>query len=486
MSVIYQLAISSGQADSYLKTGLDLVTGFAIDAARAEGVTDVADLIALQGCDRRAFSPDRPIDILQMPAGPFVQVRRAVGPLNQDAFMGGIIENPPFNGSGTTQGGGVSTELLWIEPTRLTSGTRLWRFFPGDSEPELLGVYHGIAWGWETVKTGKFTAAIPSQFIGPIVTREWGALPVEMEFSEETDEPVALTMVSPAAPTAEEGFQELPTGLWGKRITYHSDLNIYEHQDVGRYKHTPVRIIRAVRNESGQVLAQIVSLVLDTPFASALGFKRIAQGTNAVLVPFDEIQEKASREARPKTWNVSSRPAITLQAARQRDNSDPQALVADILAMLTNVAPSGWQSLHLHIQMVGQMAHFAAMATVSSPAAEDAAGSSVSADAEDGDSPQTSQTSGKAVTLKLLPTSVLHYVSQLKKISFQEEVGAPYVLTLEFKPDGHANLTANRDLEPRWAAQVPASVWREDLKAFPRTDEHIPEWLNRRLEDTDD
>ncbi|WP_273488375.1 hypothetical protein, partial [Ancrocorticia populi] len=259
-----------------------------------------------------------------------------------------------------------------------------------------------------------------------------------------------------------------PTGLWGKRIAYHTDLNIYEHQDVGRYKHAPVRIIRAVRDESGKILAHAMSMILDTPFAAALGFKRIAQGSNAILIPFDEIDEKASREARPKTWDVSQRPAATLKAARERNNTDPQALVADILAMLTNVAPSGWESLRLHIQIVGQMAHFAAMATVP------------------GENGENGEDTGQAVTLKLLPTSVLHYMSQIKKISYEEEVGAPYVFTLEFKPDGQANLAANRDMEPRWAKQVPANVWREDLKAFPRTDAHIPEWLNRRLEDRQD
>lgn len=456
--IVYQLAVTSGQADSYLTKGLDLVSGFAVDAGAAAGITDVAELVSLLCCDPRAYPANKPIDILQMPAGPFVQVRRAVGPLSPDAFMGGIVEAAPFTGSGTTSGGGVTTDLMWIEPTRLTAGTRLWRFFPGSAEPELRGVYHGIAWGWETVKTGNFTACIPSQFIGPILTREWGALPVEMELDEETQEPVALTMVSPNAPTAEEGFQELPTGLWGKRISYHSDLHICEHQDVGRYKHTPVRIIRAVADENGQVLAHAFSLVLDTPFAHALGFKRISQGTNAILVPFKEITENASREAVPKTWDVRERPAVTLTAARERNNTDPQALVADILAMLTNVAPSGWESIKLHIQMVGQMAHFAALAVVN----------------------------GEAETLKLLPTSILHYVSQVKKISYKEEVGAPYVLTFDFEPDGHANLTANRDQEPRWAGQVPSKIWREDLAAFPRSAEHIPEWLNGRLEDVDE
>ena len=49
MSVIYQLAISPGQADSYLGNGLDFFGGFAVDADEVSGVTEVADLVALLG-----------------------------------------------------------------------------------------------------------------------------------------------------------------------------------------------------------------------------------------------------------------------------------------------------------------------------------------------------------------------------------------------------------------------------------------------------
>ena len=155
MSVVSQLAVSAGQADSYLQNGLDFFGGFAVDANEVAQVTEVGDLISLLNADMAGspFSPDKPIDILQVPANPFIQTRLAVGPLHEQAFMGGVVEHPPFNGSGIAQAAGVRTQLMWVEPTRLTTGSRLWRFFPGSEEPELRGVYHGIAWGWETVKS---------------------------------------------------------------------------------------------------------------------------------------------------------------------------------------------------------------------------------------------------------------------------------------------------------------------------------------------
>ncbi|MFT0848782.1 hypothetical protein VR010_13665 [Actinomycetaceae bacterium L2_0104] len=470
MSVVYQLAVSAGQADSYLQNGLDFFGGFAVDANEVAQVTEVGDLISLLNADMAGspFSPDKPIDILQVPANPFIQTRLAVGPLHEQAFMGGVVEHPPFNGSGIAQAAGVRTQLMWVEPTRLTTGSRLWRFFPGSEEPELRGVYHGIAWGWETVKTGNLKACIPSVFTGPILPREWGILPVEVELDEGTSKPVALTMVTPGQPRQEEGFEELPTGLWAKRIAYHEDLNIFEHQDVARYRNIPVRVIRAVTGKEGKLMAHIVSLAVDAPLAQASGFSRYAQGTNTLITSFDDLTDRASREARPNTWDVSSRPAVTLKASRTRDNSDAKALMADIFGLLTNVAPTGWSKLRLYIQLVGQMAHFAASVAVPN-------------DEEEASSEEEAST--KDVTINLLPTAILHYVGQLKKVLYREEVGAPYVLVFEFDAQGQANVTINLNDEPRWAHQVPAQVWSADLKMFPRSQENIPQWLAGKTEE---
>jgi hypothetical protein len=41
--------------------------------------------------------------------------------------------------------------------------------------------------------------------------------------------------------------------------------------------------------------------------------------------------------------------------------------------------------------------------------------------------------------------------------------------------------TFNFDEDPRWWPYVPPTVFSRDLEAFPRTEEHIPEWLRAAL-----
>ncbi|MFT3944254.1 MAG: hypothetical protein QM705_10605 [Ancrocorticia sp.] len=484
VSVVYQLVVTSGLAESYLKNGLEFFGGFAVEASEVSEVTEVADLLALLGADGPStpFAADQPLDILQVPANPFIQTRLAVGPLHEQAFMGGIVEPPPFTGTGVARGGGVETPLMWVEPTRLTAGSMLWRFFPGSTEPELRGVYHGIAWGWETVKTGAFKAAVPSVYMGPVMEREWGMCPVEVELDEETHQPAAVTLVAPAEPRGEEGFEQLGSGLWGKRIEYRPDLNIFENQGIARFNNIPVRIVGMAQGEDGKFAAHVTSMVLDAPLTQALGFNRFSAATATVLAPVEDLTGYATREGRPKNWDISERPAITARPNKPRDNEDPRQLTSDIFGMLAAIAPQGWKQLNLYVQLVGQVAKFAAAAMLPEEKKGD----------DDGDTTRESafgnvnaEPALTPVTIDLLPTSILHYVAHLKKLLYKPEVGAPFVLRFTFSSDGQANLTINTTDEPRWAEQVPANVWQADLESFPRTQENIAQWLQARLEGTE-
>lgn len=471
MSVIYQLAVSPGQADSYLEHGFDFVAGFAVDARDAAEVTDVGELIELLCCAMPGspFSPDTPIDILHVPTGPFIQTREAVGPLHPHAFLGGIVEAQPFNGTGIARTGTVSTPLLWMEPTRLTDGSQLWRFYPGISEPELRGVYHGAAWGWETVKTGSFTACVPSQFIGPVTMRPWGLAPVDVELDDTGTAPAALTIVAPSEPP-EEGFEELPTGLWAKRIEFHEGLDVFEYQAQGRLKSIPVRVLRHLSQQKAdaQLTAHVCSMLLDAPVAAAAGFSRYSQAIHTAVVPFAEISDQIAREARPGSWDMSSRPALTMLPRRERDNTDPQALVTDILALVAAVAPTGWTQLRYLIQMIGSEVNFSAAATV--PQEGEAA--------EHGE-PRT-------VPLPLVPTATLHYARQIKiAIAKHRDTpgeGAAFSMLFTFESDGKAGLTFNLTDAPPWAKNPSRAAWDAELAEFPRDSEHIPEWLHEILD----
>lgn len=127
IDVGYRMAIAPWRARSYIEGGKEDFCGFAIDAAQVSGMQEVGDFIDLF-CGAIApaqFSPSEPIHILEVPTNPFVQASRAVGALHPDALLGGISEISPYDGSGTASGGGFSTDLLWIEPTRLTAGAEL-------------------------------------------------------------------------------------------------------------------------------------------------------------------------------------------------------------------------------------------------------------------------------------------------------------------------------------------------------------------------
>ena len=466
MSVMYQLAVSPHQAESFLEHGVDFFGGFGVDAAEVTSLNDVEELIALFHCDMAGspFAVDQPIDILKVPAGPFVQARHAVGPQHPEAFLGGVIEFPPFDGSGTVTAGGVSTDLLWIEPARLTEGSQLWRFYPGIAEPELMGVYHGIAWGWETVKTGTFTACIPSQFLGPVTLRSFGLAPVDVELDESGTQPAALTIVAPAEPPDEGGFEELPTGLWAKRIEFHEGLDIFEYQVQGRYHTIPVRVTRRVSGAPGTdaPAAQVCAVLLDTPAAAAAEFDRYAQALHMAVAPFEDIEDQVAREARPGSWDVSERPAISIRPSREHSATDTQSLVTDILSLLGAVAPIGWESIQYLVQLVDKEVNYSAAAFRSSE-----------------DTGQETQ------TIRVVPTAILHYMNQIKLNMAKPGEGAPFSMLFTFQQDGNAGLTLNFTDAPPWSSSVSPVSWRAELAAFPRDEDHIPEWLRSIVEGTD-
>ncbi|MCF2707475.1 hypothetical protein I6E29_09410 [Arcanobacterium haemolyticum] len=506
MGVVYQLIVSRSHADAFLDNAFDIFGGFAIDASAATNVTSIPDLITLGG-GRVAGAPyrdDEPVYILRVPINPFIRARRAVAPLNPDAFLGGITETGSFDGTGTVSAGGVVTDLLWIEPTRLSIGSELWLVSPDDPEPELVAIYHGVAWGWENKAAGTFKVATPSQFVGPVVRRPWGLVPVDVETSTTSDLPTAVTLVAPANPPEEEGFERLTSGMWAKRIAYHADLDLFESQVVGRYKSTPVRLLRILkgddeaatrlRRDDSELQAHVTPLIVDTPLAESLGFERFTQGVYTGIIPLHRLSEQAVRESHPNSWNMSKKGAATVTPARRRNNSDNQGLLTDIVALLSNVAPAGWTQMTMVIQLVDRHVHYAAFAEIPDPDASRTAGS--------GTTPPGGSASGagagsafgigkgkhaawsgavKRVGIEHIPTAVMHYADQLKSNVSRTGEGAPFSLTLEFGATGRANVTANFMNEPRWADAIPVDAWRSELEKFPRDDEYVPGWLRERL-----
>ena len=450
MSVVYQQLITELQAETYLDGGFDHFFGLAVNAGDAQNVTEVADLIDLFQCsgEYSLFSPDEPIDVLHAPAHPFVHVRRAVGALHPDSFLGGITEYPPYDGTGIAEAAGVETPLMWIEPARLAAGAKLWRFHPGNRTPELRGVYHGIAWGWETLAKGTFQAEAPSQLIGPVVDRDWGIVPVEVEAQGPI--PDAVTLVFPSEPP-EEGFERLPSGLWAKRIEYHDGLDIYENELLGRVSEIPCRLVRLMRDEDSTLYAQAVAVFVDGLYAQGKGFHRYGPGVYLVNAPSEDITDEQTREVRTMSWDMADREAITLVPTQERSNDNPGMLTREIHSIVGMTAPHGWSEARIVMQIVGTRVNFTASAMVE----------------------------GESVPSPDLPTALVQYMGRLKATHANLHRGAPLTLILECRPDGESIVNLGFEDEPPFADAITSHDWEEELTFFPR--ESIPDWAAQRF-----
>ncbi|QJC21177.1 hypothetical protein [Arcanobacterium buesumense] len=454
MTTTYLVAVSDSQAQSFLDHGYDLVAGFAVDAAEVAEVTDVSallDLLHLRFPDS-PFSDDAPLDVLHIPADAFTHARQAVGPLHPQAFRGGVIDFAPYDGTGVAEGGGVRTDLLLLDPCRLTAGSRLWRFFPGESEPVLRGVYHGIAFGWENIETGSFVAGVPSPYAGAVVQRDWGEIPCDVEVVD--GQPVALTLVAPFAPDNEEGFEQLNNGLWAKRIAYDDSLRVFTQLAVAQLSGIPVRILRAVSTSDGEIKFHIVSLLTDAPYCSQVNFQRWAGATYTALAAPEHLENKGKQEATPVSWSVADRPAVTATRTEPFNITDQNALVQEVFNLLGQTTPPSWTEVSLQVQIIGDHVVYEANAKLG----------------ED-----------QGARLKVIPTAILHYLRQLKKLRIASGEGPFFTIVLHAVKEGQGTVSLNAKVQPPYADQVPQDQWLSELAIVEKSGHEVPEWLSAKV-----
>lgn len=499
MSIIYQLAVTPWQVNRYLSEGAEDFCGFALNAASIESVRDADDLRDLLLCKicESDFPANQPLNILKVPLDPFVHARRAVGPLHPDAFMSGVIENAPYDPSGVVGAGGITAELLWIEPGRLTAGSELWRFHSGGTEPELVAVYHGVAWGWEDARTGTFIAADPSKLMGPVVKRDWGTIAVDVE----TDgvNPTAVTLVAQKKPP-EEGFEKLPTGLWTKRIEYHKDLLIYENRLSAVARGVPVRITRLAPSPKGTE-ALGFALLIDASYAIGNRVFRIAPGAFFCLMPIDEMEKQVRSEGLPYRWDSSHSPAVTMLPSHERSNYDITSLLKDIHALIESIAPEKWNMCTIIVQAVGKQFHYGGNFHIPNSSEDEGdhsgaketgteslggngkAGQPGDVSGQDGGGKALSGRPSRPVyggiveEVSLLPGAILEYVGQIKKLAATPERGAPLAFTLQISALGETKLNVTYEEEPPLIESITPEAWAAEIEEFPRP--NPPEWASR-------
>lgn len=445
MSNTYSLPLTQGQINGYLKNGLDYISGLAVDSEALDEINSIEEMIELFqiGFKGSPFQPDMDFYVLELVAGPLVQSRHAVGPLHPEAFLGGVFEVIPFDGSGQASAGNVTTDLLWVEPARVTEGSSIWKYSPDSDEPEMVAAYHGVAYGWETEEG--FKAIVPSNFLGLVIKRSWGEIPCDVEL--EDGKPVAVTLVAPALPSQEAGFEKIESGLYAKRIAYTEDMEIYEAQKIAKIDNVPSRVLRPIRRD-GNTLLEVQSLLPDAPYSRANGFSRYAPTVFVKAVPIEGVKAQA-RVATPKRWEIDEIVPAVPEDMKNRDLSDTKALIPDIFKLIVNTAPANFDTITLFMQIVGN--HFVFLGEYS--------------------------VNGKTERIKSIPTAIVHYTRQLKRNTYTDEEGGFYVAKFMFDSSGTGNFGFNKTDKPSWAAQVPVDEWEKDLKEYPRPASQTPDWL---------
>ena len=458
MAHSYALAVTARQADSYIEQGIDFFGGFAVEATVLEEVLDLSALISLFHLDLPGspFAPDRPIDVLEVPANPFLQVRHAVSPIDKRAVLGGVVEFPPYDGTGTVRAGEIETDLLWIEPTRLSIGSRLLRYYPGQREPQVRGIYHGVTWGWEDCEMGHFRAFTPSHLVGSAISRIWGETPVDIE-TNAIDAPVAVQMVCAQLPEEESGFEHVESGFFAKRIAYHTDLNLHEPHLVGRVDSIPVRIVRTMTDENGRALAFCVAMILDMPLAFSHGFERWAQGVAVRTVPLDEIENLHYQAVEVIQVNPDIIPVVTLLPV---DEEDANRILGQAFLLLSALLPQDWTKASILVQVVGEAIGLGGEVTT-----------------PDG------QGGTKTEQIESIPSAFKSYGIWFKEQNVEPQAGAPLSVRFDFEAGTrNVDIELNYMNEPEGAESVPPEQWAIEVDRFPRTDEKTPEWLRQKVE----
>lgn len=457
MASSYQLLVNENQVSAYLDEGFDTFAGLSFEARDLAHVTHPDNLVDIfqAAIPGTPFGEDRreagsPVHCLIVPADAFIHARPAVGPLHPEALSGGIIDHAPFTGSGQIQLDGVVLKMAYIEPARLTAGSQLWKYEKGKA-PQLLGTYHGIAFGWENLEKDEFVAGIPTPFIGPVVDRDWGAVPCDVEL--ENGVPSAITLVAPIDPEDEEGFQKLESGMWAKRIAVHEDLAIHEQIITARIQGMPVRLIRPVAANE-QVGFQVFPVIPDCISLQQFGYNRWSTGVFLGLVESDRLADENIQQAVPQIWDPEERPFITVTPPAPPEVDDPRHLaMMKIMELVASTVPQPWQTYEIHAVAVGSSMTRMIKCT---------------------------NEAGELVPLSFVPMQMLQWIGVIKGACASEEKGAPISIVLTLSSNGEGNVTVNWDDEPDNADEFTAAEWQQEAALHPRP--NYPEWFSRRME----
>lgn len=79
------------------------------------------------------------------------------------------------------------------------------------------------------------------------------------------------------------------------------------------------------------------------------------------------------------------------------------------------------------------------------------------------------------------PGQAITQLDELRAVMYRPGEGAWFTARLTIERSGGHDIEFEYDREPDFTPPLTASVYKMDLEYFPRTAEHIPDWLRDRL-----
>ncbi|MDL4814891.1 hypothetical protein [Actinomadura opuntiae] len=134
------------------------------------------------------------------------------------------------------------------------------------------------------------------------------------------------------------------------------------------------------------------------------------------------------------------------------DQDRYQDLIRGIATLLAQAAPPGWRRIDLRMMMTVAVSD--AVLTVPM---------------EDGGTEPVE-----------MPRDILEMAAELRSIMYRQDRGTWMSMRVMLEPPGSYYTAYNNDYDPNWEPEIPDEAYAQDLAAFPRADENIPDWLRAR------
>jgi hypothetical protein len=81
----------------------------------------------------------------------------------------------------------------------------------------------------------------------------------------------------------------------------------------------------------------------------------------------------------------------------------------------------------------------------------------------------------------VLPREVKDTFMALRESMYEQDRGTWFSATIELRPGAEPEIFFNYDEDPRWMPPPAPTTFNRDLEVFPRSEEHIPPWLDKLL-----